>query len=441
MPADPSAPVVRDEAGPLDPQRVEQRDHVLGDRRLAVVAVGRLGRPSEPAQVHGEDVELAVEALDHPPPLVPVLREPVQRDQRRLGLVARVGDVGADAGREVVVAVGDAGQFGRMHPDGVPTERPGRLKSAPPAAEFPSMLLIAAIVLTAWVLLSVLVLTLCVAAGRADRAIELIMRATPEVAARRRAVRGRLRRRRWDRARAGARAVTFAALRGNNFGACGGSSCSSPSAPRAARGRPRARPRRARRQGPLGAGRQAGLRHQRDALQPRLVHAAQTEHDRGLLPGPLAPLGARAGVHGRRQAGHHRHRHQRHADLHADERAGQAWRLIRTYVTDPERATVLVKVRFDSLDGEDHGVEIAYDPQLYNDGNDDVGWSRGTRCSRTTRTSRRALVARPASHARAPATRAMTTRLLEHTYDALRPGNVVQQAHTRLTGAARTSAT
>ena len=44
------------------------------------------------------------------------------------------------------------------------------------------MLLIAAIVLTAWVLLSVLVLTLCVAAGRADRAIELIMRTTPEVA-------------------------------------------------------------------------------------------------------------------------------------------------------------------------------------------------------------------------------------------------------------------
>ena len=32
-------------------------------------------------------------------------------------------------------------------------------------------------------LLSVLVLTLCVAAGRADRAIELIMRTTPEVEA------------------------------------------------------------------------------------------------------------------------------------------------------------------------------------------------------------------------------------------------------------------
>ena len=45
---------------------------------------------------------------------------------------------------------------------------------------------------------------------------------------------------------------------------------------------------------------------------------------------------------------------------------------------------------------------------------------------------------RPArrSRARARATRATTSDLLEHTYDALRPGNVVQQAHTRLTGRA-----
>ena len=53
------------------------------------------------------------------------------------------------------------------------------------------------------------------------------------------------------------------------------------------------------------------------------------------------------------------------------------WRLVRTYVTDPERATVLIRVRFESLDGEDHDLEIAYDPQLYNDGSDDVGWTRG----------------------------------------------------------------
>ena len=65
-------------------------------------------------------------------------------------------------------------------------------------------------------------------------------------------------------------------------------------------------------------------------------------------------------------------------------RRGPGWRLIRTYVTDPERATVLIKVRFDSRDGEDHDLELAFDPQLYNDGSDDVGWTRGTRCSRTT---------------------------------------------------------
>ena len=60
----------------------------------------------------------------------------------------------------------------------------------------------------------------------------------------------------------------------------------------------------------------------------------------------------------------------------------RAWRLIRTYVTDPERATVLIKVRFESRDGEDHDVEIEFDPQLYNDGDDDVGWTPRPRAAR-----------------------------------------------------------
>src|SRR4029078_7255744 len=38
----------------------------------------------------------------------------------------------------------------------------------------------------------------------------------------------------------------------------------------------------------------------------------------------------------------------------------RAWRLIRTYVTDPERATVMIKVRFESRDGEEHSVEIEF---------------------------------------------------------------------------------
>ena len=77
----------------------------------------------------------------------------------------------------------------------------------------------------------------------------------------------------------------------------------------------------------------------------------------------------------------------------------RAWRLIRTYVTDPERATVLIKVRFESKDGEEHSVEIEFDPQLYNDGNDDVGWSRGTALLAHDRHIASALVATPEPHA------------------------------------------
>src|SRR3954449_3171740 len=110
------------------------------------------------------------------------------------------------------------------------------------------------------------------------------------------------------------------------------------------------------------------------------------------------------------------------------------WRLIRTYVTDPARATVLVKVSFDSLDGDDHDLELAYDPQLYNDGSDDVGWTRGHALLSHDPHIASALVARPALTRTSSGYKGHTDELLEHTYDALRPGNVVQQAHTRLTG-------
>src|SRR3954449_6542082 len=112
------------------------------------------------------------------------------------------------------------------------------------------------------------------------------------------------------------------------------------------------------------------------------------------------------------------------------------WRLIRTYVTDPARATVLVKVRFDSLDGDDHDLELAYDPQLYNDGSDDVGWTRGHALLSHDRHIANALVARPALTRTSSGYKGHDDDLLEHAYDALRPGNVVQQAHTRLTGGA-----
>ncbi len=57
---------------------------------------------------------------------------------------------------------------------------------------------------------------------------------------------------------------------------------------------------------------------------------------------------------------------------------------------------MLIKVRFESLDGEDHDVEIEFDPQLYNDGTDDVGWTRGHALLAHDRQIASALVARPA---------------------------------------------
>jgi glucoamylase len=111
-----------------------------------------------------------------------------------------------------------------------------------------------------------------------------------------------------------------------------------------------------------------------------------------------------------------------------------AWRLERTYVTDPARSTVLVKVRFEALDGADHDVELRFDPQLYGDGTDDVGWTRGHALLAHDSRVASALLARPAFTRTSSGYKGHTGDLLEHAYDALRPGNVVQRAHTRLTG-------
>lgn len=47
-------------------------------------------------------------------------------------------------------------------------------------------------------------------------------------------------------------------------------------------------------------------------------------------------------------------------------------------MTDPRRDTVLVHVRFTSLDGQPYRVFALYDPSLANDGMDDQGRSRGS---------------------------------------------------------------
>ena len=43
---------------------------------------------------------------------------------------------------------------------------------------------------------------------------------------------------------------------------------------------------------------------------------------------------------------------------------GHRWRLTKTYVTDPARATVMVDVRFESLTGKPYSLYVFYDPSL-----------------------------------------------------------------------------
>src|SRR3954463_10428245 len=76
--------------------------------------------------------------------------------------------------------------------------------------------------------------------------------------------------------------------------------------------------------------------------------------------------------------------------------ATSKWRLTKTYVTDPDRMTVLVRVRFEAPDGKGHRGAVRYRPSLYNDGNDDVGWTRGHVMLAHDSRIAGALVARPA---------------------------------------------
>ncbi|WP_224248516.1 glucan 1,4-alpha-glucosidase [Hyalangium gracile] len=51
------------------------------------------------------------------------------------------------------------------------------------------------------------------------------------------------------------------------------------------------------------------------------------------------------------------------------------YRLTKTYVTDPERNTLLIDVRFESLSGEPYALYVVFDPSLANEGMDDSGTS------------------------------------------------------------------
>jgi glucoamylase len=120
---------------------------------------------------------------------------------------------------------------------------------------------------------------------------------------------------------------------------------------------------------------------------------------------------------------------------------GTGWRLTKTWITDPARATVLAHVRFESLTGKRLKLYVLADPAPGNDGNDDLGTSPGGRLVSADDVAASAVAAAPAFKATTsgyrgsasdPWTDLQDGRLTG--YDATQPGNVVQGAETALDG-------
>jgi glucoamylase len=73
------------------------------------------------------------------------------------------------------------------------------------------------------------------------------------------------------------------------------------------------------------------------------------------------------------------------------------WRITKTYVTDPRRSAVLVKVRLESLTGRPYKLYALLDPALSNTGNDDLGETRGHALVARDDKLASALVSKPAA--------------------------------------------
>jgi len=118
------------------------------------------------------------------------------------------------------------------------------------------------------------------------------------------------------------------------------------------------------------------------------------------------------------------------------------WRIIKTYVTDPKRNTLLIDVNFKSLTRKPLNLYVLYDPSLANNGMDDSGRSSGKNLLASDATVASALVARPAF------TKVSNGYLgtsdgwqdlrsdykMNWTYDSAPSGNVVQTGKTKVNG-------
>jgi glucoamylase len=121
------------------------------------------------------------------------------------------------------------------------------------------------------------------------------------------------------------------------------------------------------------------------------------------------------------------------------------YRLTKTYVTDPERDVLLLDVHFESLSGEPYLLYVVYDPSLSNEGMDDTGTSEeGALLASDARTAS-VLLARPGftrmSSGYLGASDGWSDLRDDHVMDwsfrAPQPGNVVQTGRLEVDGRAR----
>jgi glucoamylase len=121
------------------------------------------------------------------------------------------------------------------------------------------------------------------------------------------------------------------------------------------------------------------------------------------------------------------------------------WKLTKTWITDPARASALARVRFESRTGKPLRLYVLADPAPGDDGNDDRGASAGRRLVAFDDAAASAVAAEPAlrggtSGYKGTASdpwRELRTGGRLRGYDAARPGNVVQGARTALDGLRR----
>jgi glucoamylase len=125
------------------------------------------------------------------------------------------------------------------------------------------------------------------------------------------------------------------------------------------------------------------------------------------------------------------------------------WRLTKTWITDPERPTVLAQIRFESLTGGPLQLYVLADPALGNDGDDDRGTSGVNQLVADDDAGATVIATEAGLEATSSGYRGSASDPWEDLeadrslseYDAVEPGNVVQGARVPIDGQGNRSTT